>query len=327
MSRLTGYSFLKNKIVLVTGGAGFIGTNLVERLIGLGIKKVYVLDNFIAGKLENITHLRAFKNFCLIRGDVRDYRLIKSLVVKSDYVFHLAASKLVVSMERPRLDLETNIIGTFNILEAARLNKKVRIIHSSTGSTLGSSSKPMSENHHPQPTTLYGISKLSAEHYCLFYAREFGVKVSVIRYFHVYGPYQDYSGKAGVVNIFLSRVLKNRPPIINGRGEQIRCLTYVQDDIDATLLIAMKKDTSGQIYNVASPTRIKVKDLAHLIIKKYGEKKLKPIYGPPRSGENLRPIPDTAKIKRLGFKSKYSLEKGLELTKKWIQGDLKKRKL
>ena len=319
--------FLKNKAVLVTGGAGFIGSNLAEELISLGVKRIYALDNFIAGKLDNIKHLLKFKNFALIKGDVRDYELIRSLVKKSDYVFHLAASKLVVSRKNPRLDMETNIVGTFNVLEAARLNKQVRVIHASTGSTLGSSSRPMQEGHHPKPATLYGISKLSAEHYCLFYAREFGVKVSVIRYFHVYGPYQDYLGKAGVVNIFLGRVLCGKPPVINGTGQQIRCLTYVQDDVQATLFIAQKPKAIGQIYNVASAVRITVKDLAHLIIKKYGQKKLKPVYGPARPGENMRPVADTKKIGKLGFSPGYSLEKGLELTAKWIETDLKKKRL
>lgn len=326
MNRIRSYGMsFKDKIVLVTGGAGFIGSNLTERLLNLGTKKVYVLDNFVSGKLENIEHLMGFNNFQLIEGDVRDYNLIKSLVRKSDFIFHLAASKLVVSRENPKVDLETNIIGTFNILEVSRLNKKVRIIHASTGSTLGSSSKPMKEDHHPKPTTLYGISKLTAEHYCLFYAREFDVKVSIIRYFHVFGPHQDYSGKAGVVNIFLSKVLQGKPPIINGTGRQVRCLTYVQDDVDATLLIARKSEAIGQIYNIASPTRIKVRDLAYLIIRKYGRDGLKPVYGPARPGENLRPIPDTRKIEKLGFKARFSFNEGLELTKQWIENDLKRK--
>lgn len=319
--------FLKNKTVLVTGAAGFIGSNLTQELVRSGIKKVYALDNFAAGKLENIKHLFKFKNFKLIRGDVRNYALIESLVKKSDYVFHLAASKLVVSRENPRLDLETNIIGTFNILEAARRKKGVRIIHASTGSTLGSSSRPMKEDHHPKPATLYGISKLSAEYYCLFYSREFGVKVSVIRYFHVYGPYQDYLGKAGVVNIFLGRVLRGRPPVISGTGRQIRCLTYVRDDVEATLFIAYSSKSIGQIYNVASEVRIKVRDLAQLIIREYARKKMKPLYGPARPGENMRPVPNTTKIKKLGFNPGCSLEKGLELTAKWIETDLKKKRL
>lgn len=317
--------FVKDKIVLVTGGAGFIGSNLAERLVKAGARTVYVLDNFVAGNYENIRSLMQSKNFKLIKGDVRDFDLVKFLVTKSDYVFDLAASKLVVSMENPRIDLETNIIGTFNVLEAARLNKKVRIVHASTGSTLGSSTKPMKEDHHPRPTTLYGISKLSAEHYCLFYAREFGVKVSIIRYFHVFGPRQDYAGKAGVVNIFLSRVLAGKPPIINGTGEQIRCLTYVQDDIDATLLIAKSKKSIGEIYNVASLTRIKVKDLAELIIKRYAVKKMRSIYAPARPGENLRPVPDTSKIEKLGFKARFTFLEGLDITREWIENDLRRK--
>ncbi|MEW6008502.1 MAG: GDP-mannose 4,6-dehydratase [Candidatus Omnitrophota bacterium] len=313
------------KVILVTGGAGFIGSNLVEVILKDKVKKLIVLDNFVAGKKENIENFQNDRRFELIAGDIRDYGLVKKLVQKSDLIFNLAASKLVVSLEHPRVDLETNILGTFNILEAARKNPVVRIVHASTGSVLGSSHSPMAEEHCPNPTTLYGISKLAAEKYCLFYVKEFGVKVSVVRYFHVFGPRQDYTGSSGVVNIFLSRVLTGKSPVIFGTGEQIRCLTYVEDDIEATLMLANSDGAIGEIYNVASLTRISVKQLAEIIISKFGPKGMKPEYGASRQGENLRPIPDTTKIERLGFKAKVEFEEGLEKTKAWIQGDLNKR--
>ena len=318
--------FLKNKIILVTGAAGFIGSNLVDRLLEEGAR-VIGIDNFVAGKYANIKHLKNNKHFELVRADIKNLKAIRPHLIKSDIVFNLAASKLVVSLEKPRTDLETNIIGTFNILEILKDKNDIRLIHASTGSVLGSSDKPMFEDWPPKPTTLYGISKLSAERYCMFYAREFGVKVSVIRYFHVFGPRQDYEGASGVVNIFLSRVLTGKPLIVYGTGEQIRCLTYVKDDVDATLLIARKEEAIGQIYNVASPARISVKELAELIIKKSGKKAAKIVYGPPRQGENLSPIPDTRKIEKLGFKARWTFEEGLAETKRWIEQDLKEKRL
>ena len=170
-----------------------------------------------------------------------------------------------------------------------------------------------------------GFSKLAAEKYCQFYAKELGVKVSILRYFHVFGPRQDYRGEAGVINIFLSRVLKGEAPTIFGTGEQIRCFTYVEDVVAANLLLASNDDTVGEVYNVASKTRISVKDLADLLISKYGNGyngSLKPQFGPARIGENLKPIPHTSKIESLGFLESVSFEEGLDNTKSWIENDV-----
>ena len=313
----------KNKVVLVTGGAGFIGSHIVEKVLELDAEKVIVLDNLIFGSLSKIQHMMDDKRFEFVQGDVTDSGLIKSLVEKSDFVFHEAASKFVFCLKNPRIDLKTNIIGAFNILEAAK-NSNVRIIHASTASVLGSSDKPMKEEHPRNPTSTYGISKSAAEMYCLHYAKEMGVKVSVLRYFHVFGPRQDHDGEAGVVSIFLGKVLKGEPPIIYGSGEQIRCFTYVSDDVNANFILAKNKSTIGEVYNVASKTRMSVNELANIIIDRYGVKGMKPSYASARIGENLRPIPDTSKIEKLGFKEKISFEEGLEKTKKWVEEDLKK---
>lgn len=313
----------ENKTILITGGTGFIGSHMCDVLIKQDVKKVIAFDNFCASKVDNVRHLLDDKKFELVVGDIRDFDVIKPYVLRSDFVFNLAASKLVVAREKPRTDLETNIVGTFNVLQAAKEKPTIRVIHASTGSVLGSSDKPMKEDQCPDPTTLYGISKLSGEKYCQFFAKEFGVKVSIIRYFHVFGPRQDYQGKAGVINIFLSRILQGLPPIICGTGEQIRCFTFVLDDVRATLMLSQINKTVGQIYNVASETRISIKDLANLLIRKYAiDKKIKPLYEVPRLGENLKPIPNTVKIEKLGFKALYTFEQGLNITKKWIEQDL-----
>jgi len=309
--------------VLVTGGAGFIGSNLVDRILKEGAEKVTILDNFSSGSMKNIEHLKNNNKVSIIKGDIADLNTVKPLVKETDYVFSEAASKLVYSIKNPRQDLLTNIVGTFNIIQAA-LDSDARIVHASTGSIFGSSDTPMKEDHITNPTTPYGISKLAGEKYVLYYAKEFGLKASVIRYFHVFGPRQDYSGEAGVISIFLARVLQNKPPIIYSGGEQIRCFTYIEDDIDGTLLIAKSSRAIGQDYNIASKTRMSVNELADFIIKKYAKRDLKPIRGKTRRGENPKPIPDTTKIEKLGFKEKVSFEEGLDRTKKWIEEDLRK---
>ena len=309
---------LSNKTILITGGAGFIGSHLARKLVSTrNPEKIILFDNFCASNPSNIADMSNNEKIQLVVGDTRDYDVLEPFIEQSDVVFHLAASKLVVAMERPRVDLETNIIGLFNILQLAR-KYNTRILYSSTGSVLGSSETPMDEKHNCKPTTLYGITKLTAEHYCDFYYNVFDIKVTVTRYFHVYGPLQDYSGDAGVVSIFLSRVLNKKSPIIFGNGEQIRCFTYVEDDVDATIMLVERDDTAGEIYNIASPARISVKELARIVIKKYGEKGLKYEFVPARAGENLRPIPETTKIESLGWKAVTSFEDGLEKTKNWV---------
>lgn len=318
------FECFEGKTCLVTGGAGFIGSHLIERLVSLGAKKVIAMDNLAAGSLDNLERLKGEKNFEFELKDVRDFGAVGKLVKLSDFVFHLAASKLVVSLKDPRIDLETNIFGMFNILEAAK-EKKPRIVYASTGSVLGSSDKPMKEDYPGKPSTVYGISKRAAEDYCGFYGREFGLEISTIRYFHVFGPRQDYDSEAGVVSIFLGRVLEGKPPVIFGTGEQVRCFTYVEDDIDATLLIASRPEAISEVYNVASRSRVSVKELAELIIKKYAKVTMKPVFAEPRRGENMRPIPNTKKIETLGFREKVSFLEGLELTKRWVEETQRKR--
>lgn len=317
-------SFYSGKTILVTGAAGFIGSHLCDSLLAAGARRVIGLDNLVAGSMGNLYDAQQNSAFEFVRGDVRDGGLLNQIAAEIDVCFHLAASKLVVSRNNPSIDLETNIVGTFNVLSAAR-GRNVRVVYASTGSVLGSSDKPMEESHVKRPTTLYGISKGTAEEYCQFFCREFGVKATVIRYFHVYGPRQDYDGAAGVINIFLSRALRGKDLYVHGSGEQIRCFTYVLDDVAATLFLGSREDTVGEIYNIASPVRMRVIDLANTIATRYGKPGVKVVHDEARPGENLRPIPTTAKIEALGFKVHTDFETGLATTKDWIADDLKRR--
>jgi UDP-glucose 4-epimerase len=192
------------------------------------------------------------------------------------------------------------------------------LIHASTGSVFGSHEKPFTEDSAMNPSTVYGISKLAAEKYMLLYAKEYGLRISVLRYYHVFGPRQDYSGGAGVINIFLSQVLNGKSPTICKPGEQIRCFTFVKDVVEANLLLYKNDETIGKSYNVASRTRMRVDDLAKITIQRYGPEGMEPEFIAPRMGENLRPIPDTSDIEAIGFMESISFEEGLDLTKNWV---------
>lgn len=313
---------LKNKTILVTGGAGFIGSSLCDELIKEDPKKIIIFDNLCQSNTDNIKQLLEDDRVEFIKGDIRDYEVIEEPVLRSDYIFHLAASNMGTSENRPRVDMGTNIIGSFNLYEAAKKNPEVRIVHVSTGSVLGSSDKPMKEDDQLQPNTPYAISKLAGEQYAKFYCDEHKLKISIIRYFHVFGPRQDCYGRSGVINIFLRRVLNGEPPIIWGTGKQIKCFTFVKDTVRATIMLSQNDDTIGQVYNVASDNRVSIQDLADIIIRKYAkDKTMKPGYAPPKVGENMKPIPDTSKIKDLGFKPVKSanFEEALDKCKQWVE--------
>jgi len=319
----------KNKVVLVTGGAGFIGSHIVDKALELGAEKVICYDNLIGtnNSLHNIVHLKNDPRFKFVKADIKDYQEIKPLVEESDIIFNEAASKLVVSLKDPTIDVQTNVVGNFNIAEIMRKSESdARIIHASTGSVFGSNDKPFEEMDPMNPSTVYGISKLAAEKYFLLYHRLYGIKATVLRYFHVFGPRQDYTGEAGVVGIFLSRVLRGLPPQVCGTGEAIRCFTFVNDAVDSNVILYKNNSSIGQDYNVASRNRVSVVQLANEVIAKYGPMGMKPEFIAPRLGENLRPIPNTSKIENVGFKESVTFDEGLERTKQWIAGQLQKSK-
>lgn len=318
----------KNKVVLVTGGAGFIGSHLVDKALELGAEKVICYDNLIGtnNSLHNVMHLKNDPRFKFVKADIKDYHEIKQYVEESDIIFNEAASKLVVSLKDPTIDVQTNVMGNFNIAEILRKSESnARVIHASTGSVFGSSEKSFEEADPMHPSTAYGISKLAAEKYFLLYHQLYGIKATVLRYFHVFGPRQDYSGEAGVVGIFLSRALKGLPPKVCGTGEAIRCFTFVNDAVDANVILYKNNSSIGQDYNVASRNRVSVLQLANQVIAKYGPPGMKPEFIAPRLGENLKPIPNTRKIENLGFKEAVTFDEGMERTKEWIASHIQNK--
>jgi len=304
-------NLFQNKTILVTGSAGFIGTNLCCELIKYNPKKIIIFDNLSASILDNVRNL--LPNIELVRGDVRDSDLVEKCVLESDFVFNLACSDVGSSIISPRISLETNIIGTFNILQAARKKPEVRVVHASSGSVVSSS-------------TPYAISKKAGEDYALFYAKEFDIKVSVIRPHHVFGPYQNIFGTSGVINKFLFKILTDEPPIIWGDGSALKNFTYVQDIVNATILLAQDDSTIGKVYDVASDTKISIKELAHLLIDKYAaDKTMQPVYDKPKTGENMQLFPDTTEIRKLGWKPEWNFEDGLDNCERWVEEQINKQ--
>lgn len=302
--------------VLITGGAGFIGSHLCERYINKD-HTVFCLDNFSTGNILNIRHLLDFKNFKLIKGDILDKSIVNELSKEADVVFHLAAQIHVdKSYIEPRLTYDVNVKGTQNILEAARMYDVKKVIYASSSEVYGTAQKvPMDENHLLNPPHPYGASKLAADRMCNAYMKTYGMNIKIIRSFNTFGPRQRSIGYGGVISIFTRRVLNNLPPIIYGQGLQSRDYTYVDDIINAYESIESNPNCGP--VNLGTGRDIKIKDLAQTIIDISG-KKLKAVHIEPRIGEIDRLIADTTKAKEiLGWEAKISLEEGLKKYYEW----------
>lgn len=309
---------MKNKKVVVTGGAGFIGSHLAEELAKNN--EVIIIDNLSTGKIGNIQHLLELDNVSFIKGDVRDLELLKKSFENADYVFHQAAIPSVPrSIKDPISTNEVNVNGTLNVLIAARDCDVKKVVYASSSSVYGDSpTLPKKESMLPNPLSPYAVSKLTGEYYCKVFSILYGLKTICLRYFNVYGPRQDPSSQyAAVIPKFISRILNNKPPIIYGDGKQTRDFTFVKDVVYANILAA---ETQAQgIFNIATGKRISIHDLAHKIMNIIG-KHLNIIYDKPRPGDIRDSLADISKaIAKINYKPKYSLDKGLEVTIKWFQ--------
>jgi len=299
--------------MLVTGGAGFIGSHLVDRLIKQG-HKVVVIDNLSTGKKENLNPKAKF-----YKVDIRDSQI--SYIFKKEkpeIVFHYAAQIDVrKSMKNPMEDAEINILGMLNILENCKKAKAKKFIFASSVGVYGEPQKlPLRENHPLNPIAPYPITKLTVEKYLNYYQAQ-GLDFVSLRYSNIYGPRQISTGEGGVIAIFIDKVLKEERPIIFGDGNQTRDFLYVDDAVEAAIKVL--KAPSGSIYNIGTNKEITIKALLKLISSKLN-KKIKPILKPLRQGEIIKSRIDFSKIKKeLGWQPKYNLEKGLKETLKWYQ--------
>ncbi len=308
------------KKALVTGGAGFIGSHLVEALVA-GKCKVTVLDNLSSGSLANLEPLKDRITFH--QGDIRQRDILETAAKGCDVIFHLAAVVSVPqTIDNPVEAAEVNDIGTLRVFEAARSRNVPRIVFSSSCAVYGDDPRlPKTETMSPKPTSPYAVQKLSAEHYGRVYSELFGLESVSLRYFNVFGPRQDPSSPySGVISIFMTRALSNQAPVIYGDGNQSRDFVYVKDVVNANLLAAAVKQPQGSIFNIGTGIEVSINQLWERIAFLSGQENLGPKYEPTRAGDILRSYAGMDFTKStLKFDPECSLEQGLELTLEWYQ--------
>jgi len=306
--------------VLVTGGAGFIGSHIVDRLVAEGVE-VVVLDNIYRGRLENVKRYIGEKGFCFVRGDVRDSRLVRDLARNVDAIIHQAALVSVPeSLKDPALTNDVNVCGTLNLLRASVDSDVRRFVYASSCAVYGNAEKmPIKENSLPRPVSPYGVSKLAAENYVRVFHEAFGLETVCLRFFNVYGPRQVYSDYSGVITQFMNRLEKNLPLVIFGDGQQTRDFVHVQDIVEANILALKNEGVAGETFNIATGVATTINQLANVLLEATNKTQLKTVHSEPRKGDIKHSAADISKaIKKLHYNSKISLREGLKkLTKSY----------
>lgn len=319
------YSFEKDSSFLVTGGAGFIGSNLVEKILDLGYK-VRVLDNFSTGKKRNIEEFLDNPNFELMEGDISDLVTCQQACGGIDYILHQAALCSVPrSINDPRTTNDVNITGSLNMLITARDNKAKRFVYASSSSVYGDEPNlPKVEHRVGKPLSPYAITKKVNELYARNFYELYKLPVIGLRYFNVFGKKQDCdSVYAAVIPIFTKKLLNKEAPTIDGDGKQSRDFTYIENVIEANLKACLAdKEALGEVFNIAYGGRVYLNDLYGKICKLL-EVDIQPIYGPVRPGDIKHSNADISKAKNiLGYDPEYDVDRGLEKAIEWYKGNL-----
>ena len=321
---------IKSESWLITGGCGFIGTSLIAHLLketpGINIR---VIDNLSVGTEEDLsevcdfvksdpTHLpsHSAQVVQLVVGDIRSYDICLRCCEGVDVIVHLAANTGVApSVESPKTDMEVNVVGTFNMLEAARLNKVDKFVFASSGAPVGEVEPPITEDKPPRPVSPYGASKLAGEGYCSAYFRTFGLKTVSLRFGNVYGPRSKH--KSSVVARFFKQALNGRTLEVYGDGKQTRDFIFI-DDLMQAIMLSAEKETGGEIFQIATYKETTVNEIAESvrsIVEEETGKKVKIVHGEWRPGDVRRNYSDISKAKRmLGYEPAYDLGSGLKIT-------------
>ena len=307
-------------VMLVTGGAGFIGSHIAERLLELG-HRVRIIDDFSTGRRENIA---AFAdNLDVIEADIRDRSAVEAAVRGVEVVFHEAALASVPrSVDDPVSSNEVNVGGTLNVLMAARAAGVRRVVFASSSSVYGDTPElPKREDMKPSPASPYAVGKLAAENYCGVFSSLFDLECVSLRYFNVFGPRQDPSSQyAAVVPLFLSALLEGRPPLIYGDGEQSRDFTYVSNVVDANILAMDRNGVAGEVLNVACGSTSTVNELLAELRDITGSA-LEAEHAAPRPGDVRHSYADVSRaVGALGFSPRVGFREGLERTVEWFRG-------
>jgi len=303
---------------LVTGGAGFIGSNIVEELVGRG-ERVRVLDNFITGRKENLSPF--LDKIELIEGDIRDRKALDKAMEGADFVLHQAALRSVAkSVEDPFMTNEINVEGTLNLLVAARDHRVKRVVYASSSSAYGDAKRfPQKETDLPTPISPYGVSKLAAENYCVTFAKTFGLETVSLRYFNVFGPRQNPESKySAVIPMFIFKMVKGERPLVEWDGKQSRDFTYVSNVVEANLKACTAKGVSGEVFNVACGTTTSIIGIVKSVNRILGTD-IKPEFGPKRPGDVRKTCASTEKIRKLLKINRFAgFEEGLKYTVGWF---------
>jgi nucleoside-diphosphate-sugar epimerase len=312
----------RNSRILVTGGAGFIGSHLVDRLIDAEAD-VTVLDNLDTGRMENIVQHKQNRNFHFVKGDVRDFGVVKRLVNDMDAVVNLAAIASVQrSVEDPLLVNDVNLKGTLNLLKASVDSGVKRFVQASSAAVYGDAQKlPVREDFVPMPLSPYAVSKLAADNYTVVFNQIYGLETVCLRFFNVYGPRQANNPYSGAITIFTNELLDNRAPRIFGDGEQTRDFVFVKDVISAVMLALSEKEAVGEVFNVASGKATTINKIVRVLQKLTGKEAVKPVYEAPREGDIRYSYADVEKARRrLGYEPVFSLEEGLKELVSYVNG-------
>lgn len=306
-------------LYLVTGGAGFIGARLVERLLSQG-ETVRVLDNLDTGRKENLAH--CLKKIDFWKGDIRDKKTVKKAVKGVDCVLHIAAQRSVPrSIDDPLSNNEVNVQGTLNVLWWAKEAGVRRVVCASSSSVYGNSqAMPLRESYTPSPLSPYAVSKLVGEYYCEVFYKIYGLETVSLRYFNVFGPRQDpRSQYAAVVPLFIEAGLDGRQVEVHWDGLQSRDFTYIEDTVNATLLAATVPGVAGKVFNVGCGKEYSILDLLKTVEKIIG-KPISYTCSEARKGDVRRTLADVSLAEKLlGYKASIGFEEGLEKTTEWFK--------
>lgn len=303
------------KEVLITGGAGFVGSNLAKLLVEKGFH-VTILDDFFTG---DYNHLKGL-NVDVVEGCVTDESLVRKLVKQKEIVFHLAARNIIASIKHPKDDLNTNIIGTFNVLNECKNAHVQRVVYTSTSSIYGNPKYiPISEDDTPNFLNFYSISKYAGEGYAKTFYEQYNLPVSIVRYSNIYGTNQSPSNPySGVIGKFIFAALNDEPICIHGDGEQTRDFTYIDDACNATLMVALDLKGIGDVFNIGTGTETTINSLAELIIRLTNSKS-KVEHIDKRDIDNIRRR--VMNIEKIRYKIKvsplFNLRAGLSKTIEW----------
>ena len=315
---------LENKKVLITGGAGLIGSHIADQLVHEHVSKIIIIDNFSRGRMPNLAWAMANGPVEVVEGDIRDLDLLKGLMEGVDVVFHQAALRITQCAQEPRLAMEVLVNGTFNVAEAAVEQGVAKIVAASSASVYGLAEIfPTPEDHHPYNNrTFYGAAKVFNEGLLRSFNDMYGLDYVALRYFNVYGPRMDIYGVYTEVLVrWMERIEAGQPPLIFGDGTQTMDFIYAEEIARANILAA-KADVTDEVFNIASGVETSLNELAETLLRVMGSD-LKPEYGPERKVNPVRRrLADTSKAERmLGFRSEVPLEEGLRRLVAWWRAE------